>query len=375
MRRRIFVLMTVLVVGLAAGVALWARHELRASLPILDGSHRLAGLSAPVTVTRDGLGIPTIEGRTREDVARGTGFLHAQDRFFQMDLTRRRAAGELAALVGRRALRADRLIRTHRFRAQAVTALSLLAPRDRAILDAYTAGVNGGLAAMSGPPFEYLLLRQEPEPWRAEDTLLVVLAMFIRLQDDDGTYESVLATMHDILPPQMFDFMASPGTEWDAPIAGERFQVPPVPGPDVYNLRSRREGKRSITLARRRPSSPAEASDPLGFGISRSEATGSNNWAVSGRLTPDGAPLIANDMHLDVRVPNTWYRAQLQWPDSATPGRVHRLVGVTLPGSPAVVVGSNTFIAWGFTNTYADWSDLVLLEVDEKDSTRYRTAD
>jgi penicillin amidase len=380
MRRRIFVLMAVLLVGLGAGVALWARHELRASLPILDGSHRLAGLSAQVTVTRDGLGIPTIEGRTREDVARATGFLHAQDRFFQMDLTRRRAAGELAALVGRRALRADRLIRTHRFRAQAVNALSLLAPRDRAILDAYTAGVNGGLAAMSGPPFEYLLLRQEPEPWRAEDTLLVVLAMFIRLQDDDGTYESVLATMHDILPPQMFDFMASPGTEWDAPIAGERFQVPPVPGPDVYNLRSRREGKRSITLARSRPSSPTEARDPLGFeiwdsgfGVSASDATGSNNWAVSGRLTPDGAPLIANDMHLDVRVPNTWYRAQLEWTDSAIPGRVHRLVGVTLPGSPAVVVGSNTFVAWGFTNTYADWSDLVLLEVDEKDPTRYRT--
>src|SRR5688572_21296055 len=348
MRRRIFVLMAVLLVGLGAGVALWARHELRASLPILDGSHRLAGLSAQVTVTRDGLGIPTIEGRTREDVARATGFLHAQDRFFQMDLTRRRAAGELAALVGRRALRADRLIRTHRFRAQAVTALSLLAPRDRALLDAYTAGVNAGLAAMSGPPFEYLLLRQEPEPWSAEDTLLVVLAMFIRLQDDDGTYESVLATMHDILPRQMFDFMASPGTEWDAPVAGERFTVPPVPGPDVYNLRARREGKRSITLARRSGSAPS-----LGFGIwdlelgiSGSEAIGSNNWVVSGRLTPDGAPLVANDMHLDVRVPNTWYRAQLEWPDSVTSQRVHRLVGVSLPGSPAVVVGSNTFVAW-----------------------------
>ena len=395
-------LMAVLVVVMVAGVALWVRSELRGSLPLLDGSHRLAGLSAPVIVTRDGLGIPTIQGRTREDVARATGFLHAQDRFFQMDLTRRRAAGELAALVGRRALRADRLIRTHRFRAEAVTALSLLAPRDRAILDAYAAGVNNGLEAMAAPPFEYLLLRQAPEPWRAEDTLLVVLAMFIRLQDDDGTYESVLATMHDILPPQMFEFMASRGTEWDAPVAGERFPVPPIPGPDVYNLRSRREGKRSITLARNAGSAPdidarnpaygdnsypkhvgrvpAQPDPPLGFGgwelgigSSDREAVGSNNWVVAGRLTPDGAPLVANDMHLDVRVPNTWYRAQLEWPDSADPKRVHRLVGVTLPGSPAIVVGSNTFIAWGFTNTYADWSDVVLLEVDDKDSTRYRT--
>ena len=370
-------LIPVLVVVMVAGVALWARQELRGSLPLLDGSHRLAGLSAPVTVTRDGLGIPTIQGRTREDVARATGFLHAQDRFFQMDLTRRRAAGELAALVGRRALRADRLIRTHRFRAEAVTALSLLTPRDRAILEAYTAGVNSGLEAMKTRPFEYLLLRQQPEPWRAEDTLLVVLAMFIRLQDDDGTYESVLATMHDILPAQMFDFMASPGTEWDAPVAGERFKVPPVPGPEVYNLRARREGRRSITLARGSGSGPSLGFGiwDLDFGISGSEATGSNNWVVSGRLTPDGAPLVANDMHLDVRVPNTWYRAQLEWPDSAGPQRVHRLVGVTLPGSPAVVVGSNTFIAWGFTNTYADWSDFVLLEVDDKDQTRYRTPD
>ena len=404
-RRRLLLSVAAILVVLAAAGALWARHELRGSLPIIDGSQSLAGLSAPVTVTRDALGIPTVQGRTREDVARATGFLHAQDRFFQMDLSRRRAAGELSALVGRRALRIDREIRRHRFRAEASTALSQLTPRNRAILDAYTAGVNDGLAALSAPPFEYLLLRQTPEPWRPEDSLLVVLAMFITLQDTDGTYESVLGTMHDILPPQMFDFMASPGTEWDAPVVGERFAVPPVPGPDFYNLRARRAAKRSITLAGSarhdqrnqaywsqrdlvgrglaKPDPPI-GSWGLGVGNSDSEAVGSNNWVVSGRLTPDGAPLVANDMHLDVRVPNIWYRAQFEWlalseqgrvegPDSAAPSRMSRLVGVTLPGSPAMVVGSNTFIAWGFTNTYADWSDHVLLEVDPKDPARYMT--
>jgi penicillin amidase len=100
------------------------------------------------------------------------------------------------------------------------------------------------------------------------------------------------------------------------------------------------------------------------------EAIGSNNWVVTGRLTADGAPLLANDMHLDVRVPNTWYRAQLEWTDAADS---HRLIGVTLPGSPAIVVGSNTFVAWGFTNTYADWSDHVLIEIDPADPGRYRT--
>jgi penicillin amidase len=374
MRGRIALLLAVTVAVLAAGAVLWARHELRGSLALLDGRHVVPGLSAPVVITRDSLGIPTIQGRTREDVARATGFLHAQERFFQMDLNRRRAAGELAALVGRRALPLDRNVRRHRFRAEAISALAQTSPRNRAILEAYTAGVNSGLDAMSAPPFEYLLLRQTPQPWRPEDSLLIVLAMFITLQDPDGTYESTMATMSDVLPPHVFEFMASPGTDWDAPIVGSEFEVPPVPGPEVFNPRARRASEPHVPLstrARRRVPGMA-GSWELGFG-SFSEAVGSNNWVVSGRLTSDGAPLVANDMHLDVRVPNTWYRAQLQWPDESAPSRSNQIVGVTLPGSPAVVTGSNGSIAWGFTNTYADWGDLVLLELDPRDSSRYRT--
>jgi penicillin amidase len=374
MRRRIL-LLTLVLVAVVAAVFL-TRQRLRASLPLLDGNLPLAGLSAPVTVTRDALGVPTVHGRTRIDVARATGFLHAQDRFFQMDLTRRRAAGELSALVGRRALTIDRKIRRHRFRSEAQSALTEMSPDNLAVLEAYTAGVNSGLQALGSPPFEYLLLRQSPQPWRVEDSLLVVLAMFITLQDDDGTYESVLATMHDVLPPPMFEFMASPGTEWDAPVVGERFTVPPIPGPDVYDLRARQLPTPNRQLPR-----VAFGTDrvsfggwELGVGSSDRDAIGSNNWVVSGRLTADGAPLLANDMHLDVRVPNTWYRAQLEWPDAADAAQTHRLVGVTLPGSPALVVGSNTFIAWGFTNTYADWSDHVLLEIDPNDPGRYRTS-
>src|SRR5689334_836305 len=141
-------------VAAAAAGAVWLRGELRGSLAQLDGQHRLAGLSAPVTVERDALGIPTVRGRTRTDVARATGFLHAQDRFFQMDLARRRAAGELAALVGPRALILDRAIRIHRFRAEATHAIEVMAPDARAILTAYTDGVNAGLQALAAPPFE-----------------------------------------------------------------------------------------------------------------------------------------------------------------------------------------------------------------------------
>jgi len=357
----------VLLAVAAAGAGFWARARLRASLPQLDGTVRLGGLGAPVAVTRDALGIPTVQAHTRPDLARAMGFLHAQDRFFQMDLSRRRAAGELAALVGPRAVALDREIRIHRFRAIAQQAVELLAPSDRAVLDAYTAGVNGGLAALGEKPFEYLLLRQDPVPWRAEDSLLVVLSMFITLQDTDGSYEATLATMSDLLPPELVEFMAPRGTEWDAPVVGEPFQTPPIPGPAVYDARTRLDGRPPVDVRKRQEVARAGASNPWTLErAEHSEAIGSNNWAVAGRLTPDGGALVANDMHLSIRVPNTWYRAAWEWPD-------HRMYGVTLPGVPAMVVGSNTHIAWGFTNTYADWSDIVLLEMHPERPGVYRT--
>ena len=380
--RVVILALAALLLATASG-AVWARAQLRGSLPQLDGERQLRGLSAPLEITRDALGIPTVRGATRVDVARATGFLHGQDRFFQMDLARRRAAGELAALVGARAVALDREIRIHRFRAEAQRAVSLLGARDRAILEAYTAGVNAGLEALDTFPFEYLLLRQEPAPWAPDDSLLVVLSMFITLQDPDGEYEATLATMHDVLPRAMSDFLTPRGSEWDAPLVGDAFAVGPIPGPDVYNLRA--------TSARRRqrpaPGPSASGFEPrtpgprtLGFGTSAARlrpwavgidgderaaaAIGSNSFAVAGRLAADGGALVANDMHLAIRVPNTWYRASLEWSDPSGPDGPNQISGVTLPGVPAIVVGSNTYVAWGFTNTYADWSDIVLLDVD-----------
>ena len=379
---------------LAAGVgAAWARAQLRGSLPQIEGARQLQGLSAPVTITRDDLGVPTIGGATRVDVARATGFLHAQDRFFQMDLARRRAAGELAALVGLRALALDREIRVHRFRAEAQRAVSLLTAHDRAILEAYTAGVNAGLQALRTPPFEYLLLRQTPVPWTPDDSLLVVLSMFVILQGTDGSYEATLATMREVLPEAMYTFLTPRGSEWDAPLVGDAFAVPPIPGPEVYDLRSRRRGKPRIPNSKSQPpnrNAQRPDSDRVEFGAEswglgdgtwalgveerEALAIGSNSFAIAGRLTADKGALIANDMHLGIRVPNTWYRAALEWLDPENPTEPNRLIGVTLPGVPAVVVGSNTHIAWGFTNTYADWSDIVLLDVDPAKPNVYLTA-
>ena len=352
-----FTWILVLVVVVTVAAAIWARSQLHGSLPVLDGQRRLPGLSAPVTVARDDLGIPTIQARSRTDLARATGFLHAQDRYFQMDLTRRRAAGELSALVGVRALEADRDMRIHRFRSQARRTLGLLHAADREVLEAYTAGVNQGLTALASPPFEYRLLRQDPQPWAPEDSLLVVLSMFVTLQDSEGAYESTLGTMREVLPPAAFEFFAPRGTEWDTPITGAAFETPHIPGADLFNPRAKPSAAMRRTQWQR---------------TTTEEVVGSNNWAVSGRLSESGAALVANDMHLTIRVPNTWYRAVLEWPGE--PGaEPHRLMGTTLPGVPALVTGSNSFVVWGFTNTYADWSDVVMLELDPGDPSRYRT--
>jgi penicillin amidase len=157
-----------------------------ASLPSLDGTRRLPGLSTSVTIERDALGIPSISGRGRDDLARATGFVHAQERYFQMDLARRFAAGELAAILGRQALPIDRTLRLHRLRAVAVEALRRASPGEQQALEAYTAGVNEGLDALGAVPPEYLLLRSDPAPWRPEDSLLAIAYMYVGLQHGYG---------------------------------------------------------------------------------------------------------------------------------------------------------------------------------------------
>ncbi len=350
------VLLLILILVLAGG-GLWVRSEVRASLPRLDGELKLAGLSAPVTVERDALGVPTIRAASRADVARALGFLHAQDRFFQMDLMRRSAAGELSALFGAVAIDADRQTRVHRFRHVAGQVLARADPEERKIFTAYAEGVNAGLAALGAKPWEYLALRSEPTPWVPEDTVLVVQAMFLDLQGGDGDYESDLGLVHDLLPKPLAELLTPVGTEHDAPIVGAPMATPPIPGPEVFDLRS----EPPVELPK--AASLAAPADRI--------LLGSNNWAVSGAHTADGRALFANDMHLGIRVPNTWYRASTVRPDGA--GGEIRMTGVSLPGTPAVVVGSNGHVAWGFTNSYGDWSDLIVLEVDPRNPEVYRT--
>jgi len=162
---------------------------LRASLPQLDGRVAVLALDAPVTVERDAAGIPTLTAGNRRDLAFATGFVHGQDRFFQMDLTRRSAAGELAGLVGPGAVEHDRRLRWHRFRAKAEAVLARASVRERALLESYAAGVNAAIEQTGGRPFEYVVLRSSPAAWKPEDSLLVVYAMFVDLQDERADRE------------------------------------------------------------------------------------------------------------------------------------------------------------------------------------------
>ena len=333
-----------LLFGLAA-IGIWGYRQLQASLPQLDGEVMVAGLAAPVKVTRDALGIPSIQGRNRLDVARASGFLHAQDRYFQMDLLRRSAAGELAALLGEAALIKDRQVRIHRFRARARDIIAELPGREKTVLDAYTAGVNAGLTELRVLPFEYLLLRQEPLPWRMEDSILVVYAMYLDLQARQRYLESSRGLMHDVLPDELYTFLSPWGSEWDAPLEGGPLAAPPLPSSESIDLR-----KQPV----------AEVVAGVWIEQEPSPMIGSNNWAVAGRHTVHGGALLADDMHLGIRVPNTWYRARFIYLDEHQ--RERRISGVTLPGTPVMVVGSNEQVAWGFTNTGGDWSDLVILE-------------
>jgi penicillin amidase len=326
---------------------------LRASLPRLDGSVRVSGVGGPVGIARDARGVATVEAASRTDLAFGIGYAHAQDRFFQMDLSRRLAAGELSELFGKVALDHDRKIRLFRFRSVAASVMRQAAAEERAVVEAYAAGVNAGLATLGTRPWEYWLLGQAPQPWRAEDTVLVEFAMWWDLEGNGLRRELLRQEINARLGGPgcgewkcAMQFLFPLGTSFDAPLARSAAEAAPptpvpVPGPEVLDARS-------VS-----PSVPLAGPTPAGS----ERGGGSNNWAVAGALTANGAALVANDMHLTQRVPTIWYHARLRL--SAGSGAPPLdLNGVTLPGAPLLVAGSNGKVAWGYSDSYGDWIDV-----------------
>ena len=344
-------LLSFIMLSLAAAAAM-VFSILYFSLPAYDGEHS-SSIGSTARLERDALGYLSIHAANRNDAAFALGFAHAQERFFQMDLLRRNAAGELAELFGERALDADKALRRHRFRQRAELALSRLNATEQQLLADYSRGVNEGLAALRLPPFEYTLLRQTPTNWQAADSFLIIYSMYLDLQGKLGRDDYAMTVLKQHVPTDWYQFLQQESDIWQAAL--DNSVTAPVALPDTAYPQLLRQQLSACNQCQVK-----DATD-----------IGSNNFAVSGRLTSHGSAILADDMHLSSRVPGIWYKAQLNWRDS---NKIRTVTGLTLPGAPAVVVGSNGKLAWGFTNSTADWHDLVALQLSD-DGKRYLTPD
>ena len=321
---RVFGILVALAVVVVAGLGLWL---LRSGLPRRSGEAAIPGLGAEASVAFDGFGTPYVRAASALDAAAALGWLHANDRLFQMELTRRAATGRLSELFGQRALRFDRRIRRLGIPRAIDRLLASASPETRALLDAYARGVNAWIESRgSDLPPELRLLRRRPEPWRPADSVGVIFVM--------------ARTLSPILdPPELerFRWLRAFGTERARELAGDREAVV---FPEIAELAAKLEGE----------------AEPLG---ARAEGAGlgSNNWAVGPARSASGHALVANDPHLGLGLPNVWYPASLDAPD-------YRAVGTTLPGAPGVVLGRGPRVAWAVTNLYVDDVDLFFEELD-----------
>ena len=322
--------------GLGGGY-LW----LRGSLPQVAGERVIAGLSAPVEVLRDGDGIVTIRARDERDAARALGFVHAQDRLGQMDLMRRIGAGRLSEVIGPATLGTDRFMRTLGLYRVAEANLTQLSTPLRALLDAYAEGVNAFMDSPGKPwPPEFYILRYEPEPWKPADSLVWGRLMALQLSGN-WTEELLRARLARRLKPEEVDFL------W-----------PPYPADAPVTLGDPGALYRGLPLR--------ELGEILPWALEPKDA--SNFWVLAGSRTRSGRPILANDPHLSLGAPGTWYLVRIETPTLT-------LAGVTVPGMPFHILGHNGSIAWGLTTTHGDTQDLFVERLAEGDPSKYLTPD
>ena len=301
---------------------------MRSSLPQVDGTLEIAGLEAPITIARDGHGVPHIAAANENDLAFGLGFTHAQDRLWQMEMNRRIGSGRVAEVLGSAGLGFDRYFRTLGFRHRAETALTSLPADTVAGLESYAAGVNAFLNSHRGAlPPEFLLTGVAPEPWTPVDSLVWQKMMWLDLSGN-ARHEVARARLLKKLTP---DQVAS--------------MYPAYPGEAPRQMPS------LVSLFENSPLLAAATA----LGPAKPEGYGSNNWVVSGAKTASGKPLLANDPHLGLTTPSIWYLARLH---NRTDNS--NIVGVSFPGAPGIVLGRNDHISWGFTNTAPDIMDLFI---------------
>jgi penicillin G amidase len=362
-RRVLLALLALVVVGVIV-VSIGATTMVRRSLPDRDGTAALPGLGAQVTVLRDDRGVPQVYASTAADLFRAQGYVHAQDRFFEMDLRRHITAGRLSELVGpsEDALTTDKVVRTLGWRRVAEQELPLLAPSTRGYLQAYADGVNAYLAHRSPSQLgvEYALLGltlpdYRIEPWTPVDSLAWLKAMAWDLK---GNYEDEItrARLAASLPVKRINqlYPAYPFDE-HAPIVSERDQqTQSSSAVPVAALRTTAASDALATAQRVLDGVPAL--------VGEGDGVGSNSWVVSGSRSTTGMPLLANDPHLAPSVPGVWYQMGLHC-RQVDDGCPFDVAGFTFSGLPGVVIGHNDRIAWGFTNLGPDVTDLYLERV------------
>ncbi len=341
--------LVLLLVAALAGSYVYARR----SLPQVGGELQLTGLTAPVTVYRDEWGVPHIEAQSAHDLYMAQGYVTAQDRLWQMDLSRRAASGRLAEIFGEAAVETDKYFRTLMLRRAAEWSLEAYSPETVAILEAYAAGVNAYIkqAVREGRlPVEFTILGYEPDPWTPVDTLAI------------GKYMAY--DLSNSFPKEIYRYQLRQkvGDE----LALELFPVYPVDGITIMKYRGAFATPQHETAAANRErmlaelppaGNPIDVSDLWAAAVLPDEFVGSNNWVVSGALTKSGKPLLANDPHLGVGIPSIWYQTHLVLSGD---GEQMNVIGVTFPGSPGIVIGHNERIAWGVTNTGPDVQDLYI---------------
>jgi len=351
------------VAGLLTVAVIGTYMSVRRSLPTINGTTTVPGISAPIEIIRDADAIPHIFAATKADALFGLGYTQAQDRLWQMEFQRRIGYGRLCEIFGPAALPQDRFLRTVGFGRAAKAAWDRTPDWAKQQVNAYVSGVNAFLATHHGTalPLEFSLLRFEPEAWSGPDVIVWVKMMAWDLSSNYALellrYDLVRTVGQDRMAQLMPAYATSGLSIMPSPGSGEADTAQTSGGLATYSSTSER-GTHSTSAAWAAALSGGlpQASDFLRRGGS-TEALGSNNWVVDGTLTASGKPLLANDPHLGTRVPSTWYLAHLSAPD-------FEIIGATLPGAPAVALGRNRFIAWGATNVAADVEDLYLERLD-----------
>jgi len=358
------------------GFDFWFYRAVRAALPQRDGTVRLAGLTATVIITYDTLAVPNISASNLPDLFFAQGYITAQDRLWQMDMTRRFASGDLAVALGPKYLKYDREQRILGLRQVAEQAAANMEPQQRAQFEAYAAGVNAYIEQHRKTlPLEFRFLGYAPHAWTVEDSLLVGLSMteFLNhgLYKDKLEKEKILARLGPELTADLFVNTSwrdhPPGAD-GSPIEletpqettpDEEEQAPQAP--NHKNDEKQIPRGQSSFLQNPEKQIPRFARDDKTSGSwdDPPMRPGSNNWVISGAHTASGKPLLSNDMHLDLEIPNVWYEAHLTAGD-------FDVAGVTLPGVPYVIVGHNRRVAWGFTNLGPNVEDLYVEKFNDQ---------